>query len=102
MGLSSPLILTRILVAEHGLQIRDRTQHLNNGITVYASDYFDPMDPRTIKFNSRIILNTHTYSIHWGAGSWVPRSYRILRIASLLSRRLLGEKTIDYLRGVLR
>lgn len=96
---SSPRTITKYLLEYEGLEIKDECQMLQNGIKVYATDYFDPINPRTLTIGSKIDLTPNTYAIHHGTASWVPRSKKIARVVSILLRRIFGDTLIDKVRG---
>ncbi len=96
---SSPRVLTKYLLDHSNIAIIDKTQYLLNNITIYATDFFDPMDPRTLLPGSKIDITNNTFSIHHGAASWVPLSKKITRAISILVRRIFGDQLIDKLRG---
>lgn len=96
---SSPRILTKYLLENEGLKIKDECQQLSNNIKIYATDYFDPINPRTIIAGSKIEMTNNTYSIHHGAASWVPLHSKISRAISIILRDILGDNFIDKIRG---
>ena len=50
----------------HGLISNGETQTLDNGVRIYAEEYFSPYDYRTNKF----VKTEQTVSIHWWNTSW--------------------------------
>lgn len=96
---SSPRILTNYLLKFKGLKIKDEYQKLPDDIKVYATDYFDPMNPRTIIAGSKIEITSNTYSIHYGAASWIPFQKKFLRVISIILRNILGDDLVDKIRG---
>lgn len=96
---SSPRILTKYLLENEGLEIKDKCQQLSNNIKIYATDYFDPINPRTIILGSKVEMTNNTYSIHHGAASWVPLHSKVARIISIILRKILGDNFIDNIRG---
>lgn len=95
---SSPKIITKYLTENEGLILRDCCQSLNHGIYVYSTEYFDPVNPRTFQSGSKIEITCNTYSIHHGAASWVPLKDKLMRVISLISRTILGDKIVDKIR----
>ena len=65
-------ILNTEAIKKLGLQLNGKTQYLN-GITVYASDYFNPYDAPT----GILEKTSNTYSIHWFSASWMSKNKRL-------------------------
>ena len=63
-----PELNTRALV-KCGL-IRDGSLQIINGAVIYPEDYFNPYDDPTGKLNT----TENTYSVHWYAKSWMPKT----------------------------
>lgn len=96
---SSPRILTKYLLENTELKQEDKCQNLPNGIKILSTDFFDPMNPRTLRMGVEFDITENTHGIHHNAASWVPRSEKTKRIISILLRRIFGDKNIDKLRG---
>lgn len=95
---SSPRVLTSILIKRHGFKVKDMTQTLEGNIKVMNSDFFDPINPRKL-FGQKLEITENTVAIHHGAASWMPMSKKIKRLLSIVTRNVLGDKTVDKLRG---
>lgn len=95
---SSPRILTDYLLRKCGLEIKDCIQRLNNGIVIYPTDYFDPINPRKL-FGNKLEMTDNTIGIHHCAASWVPMKKKVLMFLSIVSRNVFGDALIDLLRG---
>lgn len=67
-----------------------------SGITVYPSDYFNPLDDAT----GRLRKTVNTHSIHWFSKTWLNVSPWRQRL-SRLSHRLFGVNTFGKLRKIL-
>jgi hypothetical protein len=93
---TSPVILTDLLMSR-GLHIQDEIQTLTDDITIYPTEYFDPINPRSI-ISKQIKITNQTYAIHHGAASWVPRKDKLKRIISILCRNILGDLLVNKLR----
>lgn len=95
---SSPRILTNYLIENSNIEIYDKVQHLSNGVTIYSTDYFDPINPRKL-YGNKLEITPNTVGIHHCAASWVPRSRKIRLYLSIIIRNIFGDKLIDTLRG---
>lgn len=98
LSLSSPRILTKYLIDNYGLKMKDKLQHLSDGILVLPTDYFDPINPRKI-FGNKLQITQNTRGIHHGTATWIPMKKRIGLYASILSRDILGDDFVDRIRG---
>lgn len=88
--------------SKYGLMPKNEIQVVENGVTVYPSDWFDPIDHK----NFQILKTENTYSIHMYAGSWFRdeeketlkrnRVHAIKHIPNRIFMLLLGKKR--YLR----
>ena len=65
-------ILNTEAIKKLGLQLNGKTQYLN-GITVYASDYFNPYDAHP----GILEKTSNPYSIHWFSASWMSKNKRL-------------------------
>lgn len=96
---SSPRILTKYLLENKNLRIKDECQKLNDGLKIYATDYFDPINPRAFMSRDKLELTVNTFAIHHGAASWVPFSKKVRRTVSIILRNIFGDDFIDKVRG---
>lgn len=96
--LSSPRMLTKYLLETTSLEIKDKLQHLENGITIYPTSYFDPVNPRKL-FGIKLKITKDTYAIHHGTASWVTKSQKRRMIMSIILREVFGDSLIDRIRG---
>lgn len=85
------------LLIKHGLK-RDGTMQEVDGITIYPSEYFCPMDPTT-----GIVEKTpNTVSIHWYDSSWINQNTLGFKLHLLKNRlnRLLGKRFAKWISGL--
>ena len=74
--------ITTDILANNGLKNISGTQTIN-GITIYPSDYFNPLDSLT----GRIHKTTNTRTIHWFDNSWSsPLSRFKTKIGKIIRR----------------
>lgn len=90
---SIPRLLSTILRRKYNLQSDHlHNQYLEDGIVVYARDYFYPISSD----NSPDMFTENTCMIHYYTGSWLPRSQRIRnRVHELLGERF-GDVFLDW------
>jgi len=89
---TSPVMLTNVLLNSYGLEMIDSRQTLQN-IEVFPSNYFAPK----VKETNFSIKNDIAYSIHWYAASWIREdTYKKNRIRQFVIS-LIGEKYAEYL-----
>lgn len=82
---------------ERGLKLDGTTQNVA-GYTIYAAEYFNPMDMQT----GKIRISENTYSIHHYAASWCSKAeIRRGKIYRFLSR-IFGVKFADKIRKIVR
>jgi len=66
-------------------------------VVFYPKDYFCPVDYET----KELMKTENTFTIHWFAGSWVPKlnfiQKTILNI-KIISRKILGDKLYDKMK----
>lgn len=90
-------IITSIL-NERNLKLNNMYQKLE-GITLYPSDYFCPINARTREKN----ITKNTYTIHWFAGSWIPTKIKIKNKIIFVLTKVFGaerlSKIINTLKG---
>jgi hypothetical protein len=94
---TSPNVLTLLLKKEYGLNPNNQLQILNNGVCIYPSNYFSPINPRRI-FNKFESL-TDAYTIHYGEGSWINQNTIVRTKISIIIRLLLGDKLVDFVKN---
>lgn len=99
LTLTSPTLLTKVLT-NYGYQNKNEEQFLNGYIRIYPSKMFDPIDHSKILEKSNIDF-TEAYGVHWGAGSWLPKSSKYRRILSIILRRIFGNKVIDFIKKII-
>lgn len=89
-------LVTDILKA-HGL-VQDGTTQTVAGLTVYAPDYFCPLNYLT----GKLLITAHTHSIHHYTMSWIdPWTQRRARLMRSV-RSLLGMEKYNWLKKKLR
>ena len=88
-------VVTRVteILKRHGLENRPGIQTVD-GITVYPSDYFNPLDSTT----GRLQKTANTHSIHWYSKSWLPKSTRLRCKITNTCRRAFGKNCFDWLK----
>ena len=103
-------IATKILV-DMGLKLNNQFQIIN-GIAVYPSEYFCPLDVNTFLMHK----TKNTVSIHWYEGAWTSARYkewkrrqirrnRIDKVRCLpqrMLRKFLGDSTVDRLKSKIK
>ena len=97
----SPFIPCPILVTEGLTQmgfILDDTFQEIDGVAVYPSEYFNPMDIRT----KRITLTDKTIAINHYAGSWLSRKKKMQISTAAYLRRLMGEDRYTKVLGAVK
>ncbi|MDR1385791.1 MAG: glycosyl transferase [Planctomycetaceae bacterium] len=77
---------------KRGLLLNNQKQVVQN-ITFYPNDYFCPKIWKT----KEVILTKNSYTIHHFEGSWLSK----LSIMKRVFRKLIGDKTVDYLKRFL-
>lgn len=87
-----PHLNTQVM-AQFGLTCNGMEQKVE-GIHVYPSEYFNPLDSSTRQLN----ITPNSYSIHWYSQSWLPRSTQIRCKITTACRRLFGKKCFDRLK----
>lgn len=90
---SIPRLLTSILRKKYNLQNDHlHTQYLDDGIVIYARDYFYPISSD----NSPNMFTENTCMVHYYSGSWLPRSQRIRnKVHGVLGERF-GDVFLDW------
>ena len=85
-SLTIPRLLTRILINDYALKKRcAQTQYLNDGVVIYANDYFYPISAERAKPN----FTDRTCMIHYYNGSWLGKAQRRMnRVYNVLGERL--------------
>lgn len=77
----------------HGLIPNGETQSVF-GYTIYAKDYFNPMD----RDRGKVVATENTYSIHWYAGTWVSSYDKFRGRVYQLLVRIFGKRFAEALR----
>ena len=65
-----------------------------NGITVYPSDYFNPLEVGT----GTLKKTKNTHSIHWFAKTWVPKNKIIISKLTKPFHKLFGINCFNWLK----
>lgn len=78
-------ILSDVLTANgyvlDGKMIKDES------LTVYPSEYFDPLDYE----NEKLTITKNTIAIHYYAGSWKSKKDRIIARIGLMMKKIIGK-----------
>jgi len=85
-------IFTNSLVAK-GLILNDKMQILE-GIKIYPSDYFCPIDYESGKKN----ITSSTYAIHWFESSWLPEHIKYRKKITRVIYRIFGKDCLNWLK----
>lgn len=80
------------IMTKKGLKKNNKYQTIED-FALYPNDYFCPVDHNTKKLNKT--SNTHT--IHWFAGSWVPKNQKLKIKLYQIMKKVLGEKLLKRL-----
>ncbi len=93
-----PTIQTRVL-RKMGLELNDRIQVIN-GMTVFPTDYFCPMN----QYTGKTVITDNTYSIHHYFGSWNSEADQYRRILRMKYSKLgkLGSNILSALVAYLK
>lgn len=95
MDLTTNVVTITNILKKHGLECNNKYQIISE-FTLYPNDYFCPIDVNTKA--KKITQNTAT--IHWFAGSWVPKNQKIkIRIHAFLEKAL-GKKNLEKLKNI--
>lgn len=81
------------VMKQFGLICNGREQ-LVEGIHIYPSEYFNPLDSSTRQLN----VTANTYSIHWYSQSWLPGSVRLRCKITTACRKVFGKKCFEWLK----
>lgn len=81
-------IMTADAFSRKKLRIANEIQELEEGLTIYPTTYFSPMDYAT----RRVYKTENTYAIHKYAGSWTNKNKRNRSKIQKLFRTICGEK----------
>ena len=76
----------------------NNTMQKFDAVCFYPNDYFCPVDYKTKK----LIQTENTSTIHWFAGSWVPKPKfcdKVKRSFKNVLRRLIGEKRYNKIKN---
>lgn len=85
------------IMTKKGLRKNNKFQIIE-GFALYPSEYFCPVAHDTKKLHKT--YNTHT--IHWFAGSWVPKKQKIkIRVYQVL-KKIFSERTLKRLTNLLK
>ena len=83
---SNVTIITQMMLKK-GLKQNNTLQTIDN-FTLYPKEYFCPIEYVTKK--KEMTDNTHT--IHWFAGSWIPKSKKIRLKLLTIIKQIIGDK----------
>lgn len=75
------------IMSNKGLNKNNQLQTVEE-FTLYPKEYFCPIEYSTNKKN----ITQNTYTIHWFAGSWVPKKEKIRIRIYEFTKKMLGEK----------
>lgn len=92
-SLACPILNTAVF-EKNGFVRENRTQILKDGITVFSSEYFDPISPDT----NNNLLSEKTISIHHYSATWMSRSKKIKRKIS----NFIGQKNINRIKKIIK
>lgn len=84
------------ILEKEGLKL-DGTTQVIQGITVFATDYFNPINMQT----GKVLKTKNTYSIHRYAASWVSKKARFRGKAYQVIARMMGVKFAEKLRKLI-
>lgn len=91
-----PILVTKGLT-KLGFMLNDTYQEID-GVAVYPSEYFNPMDIRT----KRITLTNKTIAINHYAGSWLSRKKKMQISTAAYLRRLMGVDRYTKVLGAVK
>lgn len=76
-----------------GIILNGKTQ-LQNGIAIYAKDYFCPMNDAT----GEITKTANTYTIHWYLKSWINSGIRLRTRVTRIFHRIFGTDCFRWIK----
>lgn len=88
------VVHTTHVLLDYGLKLEEKIQRLNDVVTIYPSDWFNPFD------DLRGILNKtkNTHSIHWYSKSWIDKPMWYFQITRVL-HRLFGISFLIHIKS---
>lgn len=90
---SIPRLLTKILRQSYDLKNDHlHTQRLNDGVVIYARDYFYPIGSDS----APDLFTENTCMVHYYTGSWLPRSQRIRNKVHNMFGERFGDVFLDF------
>jgi hypothetical protein len=84
------VILITEMSKKMGFKKGNEFQIFGDGVAIYPTEYFCPIDYRTNELN----LTNNTYAIHHFAGSWLPWRQKI----KVKVRKIVGKKNYDAIK----
>ena len=85
---------TTEILMNHGLENRNKLQQCA-GVWIYPQDYFCPL--HMVNNRKQLVITSNTYTIHWWAASWQPKSKKRLALAKRIMMDVFGDKTVLFL-----
>lgn len=116
---TNTVTVTKLLVDRYSIMLNNTKQRFSDGLVIYPSEYFCPVDYLSNKI--RKTKNTHT--IHWYNASWhteeqdkehieqlkqmkkynrITKTHFILHIPNMLAKKILGEQNYSKLKDKLK
>lgn len=81
---------TTELFYENGLKKEMNIQNVA-GINIYPQEYFCPL--HEVNHQKKLEITDNTYTIHWWAASWQPKSKEFFAKIKVILMKILGVKT---------
>lgn len=85
------------IMTKKGLKKNNKFQIIE-GFALYPNDYFCPVSHDTKK----LYKTNNTHTIHWFAGSWVPKSQKIKIKIYQFIKKIIGEKNFKKIKKILK
>lgn len=80
---------TTEVLLKHGLKNQNEIQECA-GVWIYPQEYFCPL--HEVNQIRTLVITENTYSIHWWAASWQPKSKERLAVLKRFCLRLFGKR----------
>lgn len=91
---TSPKYQSDYLVEHYGMSSNNEIQTLNNNITIFPIEYFNPMNPSS----GELTITENTYSIHHYAASWSTASNKRRTVIYKWIYKVFGEDVAKKIR----
>ena len=91
-----PVINSEIF-KKYGFELNNSVEE-KDGIRVYPSEYFNPLENATGKLNK----TKNTYSIHWYNKSWVPKKLVVRSKITKVFHRIFGVNCFWWLKNIIK